>query len=599
MKQKKFFLILLLSSLFYIGCSDKEEPISMLPPEISALEKEYSILEGTELQFSPIIKNDNQAAYSWSIDGTKVASTRDFKYKSTVAGEFKIVFKVETEGGIDQKEIIVTVYAKGRIPVISNMENQYSIEVGDTLVLAPNVVSDTEIKYSWLMDEKEVSNASIYSFQTTTPGNYTIVSKFENSVGITEKTIHISVRPKNISAKTKTYALVTLESPFGEADNIEWKVIKSPSNLYRLAYSEALSPMFVAAKEGEYVFEVSNGVTKSIAKITVEPRDKQPSPYIAKVFDYLPAPGQYVNKLPEYTQGDTHEDMVRKTEKWLIGEDAFMITLGGWGGYVTFGFDHTIVNISGKRDFKIRGNAFGSALGRPGAPFGGSCEPGIIMVAYDKNKNGKPDDNEWYEIKGSSNFSAEEEPWYQIAKDNGNDVSVLRDYEMTYHKPTNETPQGGGDPDNPLNFVAIQNYIKWNDNKGNSGYKVKNVYHSQSYYPAWVTEDKITFKGIKLPENGVNEGNYVPGINEGNVYYVLYGFRYGYVDNQTNISNESAIDIDWAIDKDGKPANLPGIDFVKVYNGVNQENGWLGETSTEVERAEDLHLLGISINTIN
>ena len=110
MKQKNFFLILLLSSLFYIGCSDKEEPISMLPPEISALEKEYSILEGTELQFSPIIKNDNQAAYSWSIDGTKVASTRDFKYKSTVAGVYKIVFKVETEGGIDQKEIIVTVY---------------------------------------------------------------------------------------------------------------------------------------------------------------------------------------------------------------------------------------------------------------------------------------------------------------------------------------------------------------------------------------------------------------------------------------------------------------------------------------------------------
>ena len=36
----------------------------------------------------------------------------------------------------------------------------------------------------------------------------------------------------------------------------------------------------------------------------------------------------------------------------------------------------------------------------------------------------------------------------------------------------------------------------------------------------------------------------------------------------------------------------------QVYNGVSQENGWLGETSTEVERGEDLHMLGISIETL-
>ncbi len=45
-----------------------------------------------------------------------------------------------------------------------------------------------------------------------------------------------------------------------------------------------------------------------------------------------------------------------------------------------------------------------------------------------------------------------------------------------------------------------------------------------------------------------------------NVYFVLYGFRYGYVDNHPNIQEESAIDIDWAIDKEGNKADSLGID---------------------------------------
>lgn len=35
-----------------------------------------------------------------------------------------------------------------------------------------------------------------------------------------------------------------------------------------------------------------------------------------------------------------------------------MISLGGFGGYVVVGFDHTITNVTGKRDFRVLGNAF-------------------------------------------------------------------------------------------------------------------------------------------------------------------------------------------------------------------------------------------------
>lgn len=348
---------------------------------------------------------------------------------------------------------------------------------------------------------------------------------------------------------------------------------------------------FRPTEKKEYKINVTIHQTNGIITSKEVGTLKAVSPYIAKVFDYMPGVGQFVNELPRYEKGDTKEDIIAKVQERISGEDAYMITLGGFGGYVTFGFDHTIENVAGKRDFRINGNAFGAnANPRPDAPFGGSCEPGVIMVAYDKNKNGKPDENEWYEIAGSSYSTAEKEPWYNIAKDNGNDLRVIHDYEITYYRPEKEKSEQNAEIDNYKSFVTIPKYIRWEDNKGNSGYKVKNVYHEQSYYPLWIEEDSYTLKGTRLPENGVDESG------KGN-YYVLYGFRYGYVDNYPNLNDNSAIDIDWAVDKTGNKVQLSGIDFIRVHCGINQENGWLGEASTEIEGAEDLHLLGKSINS--
>lgn len=585
----------------FVGCADNEEiSPTVLPPEISGLESEYTILEGNELELAPAITNDNGSTYVWLLDSKEVATSLKYTFCLSAPGTYQLTFKVKNEGGEAFNEIVVKVIAKGEPPVITRLEEQYTVSVGNDLKLSPVIISDTESSYVWILEEKEVATTPEYLFNSSSPGKQTLLLKVTNQGGSSEKTMSIFVHPKPVAFETEIYTIHTLEVPdfIDEATHVTWEVIKAPTELYRLSYTDTQSPLFVTTKEGEYELSVSDGVIESKIKIIVKKGAGKLSPYISKVFDYLPAPGQFVNELPPYQEGDSHEDMVRKTNEWLVGEDAWMITLGGWGGYVTVGFDHTIVNVPGKRDFRINGNAFGAAMGRPNAPFGGSCEPGIIMVAYDKNKNGKPDDDEWYEIKGSSNFSAKQELWYDFAVDAGNDMGVLRDYEMTYYRPEKEEPEIIGEPDNPLDFVSIPHYIRWEDNKNNSGYKVKNVYHQQSYFPAWVNEDQLIFKGIRLPQNGINEGEYVPGINEGNIYYVLYGFRYGYADNYPNVQDGSAIDIDWAIDGEGNKADLPGIDFVKIYNGVNQENGWIGESSTEVERGEDLHMLGKSIDTI-
>lgn len=600
MNNKYFLIYVLFLSIFLSACSDSNDE-NVLVPIISGLEDQYTVLEGDILELKPIVTNDNSVTYKWSVDGQEVANTLNYTFNKGEVGNYSLVLKATNIGGSAQKEIVINVVKRDSPPVITNLDEKYTIDFGTELKLSPTVISDSEVTYSWMREDEVVANTKDYIFRTSQSGKYSLLLKATNKDGVTEKEIIVVVNGVNIKAETSVYTILSLDAPeyLTNIENIEWEVLDAPSDLYRLSSANSRTAMFVAAKTGEYSVQVTDREIKSVIKITVKKSEKQLSSYISKVFDYLPAPGQFVNKLPEYTEGDTHADMVRKANEWLVGEDAWMITLGGWGGYVTVGFDHTIINVPGKRDFRINGNAFGAALGRPGAPFGGSCEPGIVMVAYDKNKNGKPDEDEWYEIKGSSNFSADAEPWFSYAKENKNDTNVYRDYEMTYYKPTKETSEIIGEPDNPNAYMTIEKYIRWKDNKNNSGYKVKNVYHQQTYYPAWIKENQLTFKGIRLPENGINEGKYVPGINEGSTYFVLYAFRYGYVDNYPNVDDNSGIDIDWAIDKNGNKVDLPGIDFVKIYNGVNQENGWLGECSTEVERGEDLHMLGKSISTIN
>ncbi|MET0462581.1 MAG: hypothetical protein ABW007_05490 [Chitinophagaceae bacterium] len=474
-------------------------------------------------------------------------------------------------------------------PVLSGLESNYYLLIRESLVIKP-VIENRVDSIEWLLDGNKVATGLQYTFYASdNAGNHSLILIAHNRGNIVQAVANITVgRYQHVATITNTIVKVEAARKFENLVDLKWQVLDPPSELFRLSDTKTSSALFASVAAGTYQVKVSSGSLADTILITVRQPDKPYSAYIAKIFDYLPAPGQFVNELPRFNTGDTYQTMLAKVSNDIVGEQTNMITLGGWGGYVVVGFDHTIVNVAGRRDFRIEGNAFGAASNpRPNAPFGGSCEPGIVMVAYDKNKNGKPDEDEWYEIKGSASYTAEQEPWYNLAVTKGVDVRTFRGYEMTYHRPASEVATGG-----PQNHIAIPDYIRWTDNQGQNGYKIKNTFHSQTYYPAWVTDDKITYKGIRLARNGVDE-------SAGGSYYVLYGFRYGYVDNYPNAHDNSGIDIDWAIDRNGNKVILPGIDFVKVYNGIDQENGWLGEASTEIGRGEDLHVLGKKVDTIN
>ena len=290
------------------------------------------------------------------------------------------------------------------------------------------------------------------------------------------------------------------------------------------------------------------------------------SKYIQAVDEYRPAPGQYINDIPEYQTGDTEQDMIRKCTERLANNQRDLVALGAFGGYITFHFDHSIANIPGQRDFAIWGNAYQEDLNL--FPGGGTGEAGVVMVSKDVNRNGLPDDP-WYEISGSCDVDS-------VGK-------VDYGYEITYHR-------------NPMGKIP------WTDNRGNSGVLDRwDRYHPQEYYPEWLP-DGLTFRGTRLPDNMLNLSDEVDKVWSP-YYYVLVGFRYGYADNLPNFTDNSdptsynyegcGIDISWAVDEQRQPVNLDHIDFVRVYTGMNQkcpQPEWWGETSTEFLGAEDLHL---------
>lgn len=280
------------------------------------------------------------------------------------------------------------------------------------------------------------------------------------------------------------------------------------------------------------------------------------SPFISEVFEYVPAPGQFIHLIPEVTDDMSREQVLEAAARQLVSDERpGMVSLGAFGGYIVFGFDHPIANVEGEYDFKIYGNAMKSL----GSGADTSAEPGIVMVSVDTNGNGVPDD-EWFELRGSAHDNA------------------LADFTIRYTRPSQtETSENiawtSNDPDSPSGIITL------------------NDFHTQSYWPGWIEGDVIEFSGTRLPGNARND----------NGTWVLSPFDWGYADNRPDFVNVNGnmepnpeapgFNIDNAVDSDGNSVRLTAIDFVKVYTAVNQTCDFLGETSTEICGARDLHFV--------
>lgn len=533
---------------------------------------------GQPLTLHPVVKNTEGATYTWILDGGIVGTDSIYTLTREEACELTFLFKVENAGGSAEENIEVRFLAL-LPPIVQFLVTgkEISVEKGEEYVIEAFVSGDDTRE--WLVDGQVVGTEPTYTFKREKPGRYEVVCRATNEDGVTADTLQVEVVEFLVPAID--FGKESMFVAAGRTANLK----PSVKNVQEGATYAWLLDGVAAGTEAVLTFTPEKGKrytatltvtnpngkagTASVAiEVVDEPQPRPITPtsskYFDKVHEFKAAPGQFVNE--GYTCY-TMEEACAYAEKRMRGKN--YVSLGGFGGYIVVGFDHSVMkrstpggpDVSRTYDFAIVGNSFK-----------GSSEPGIVWVMQDENGNGLPDDT-WYELAGSETGKAE----------------TTQNYEITYYRPRaySSTP--------------------WTDNKGESG-KINRPYHSDGkeyhtqpyYYPLWVKEDSYTLTGTLLKHRTVDEtGPAHPGSWQ---YWVNGEFDWGYVDNfgqdrlnyeddNYNAGNDPVgFKIANAIDANGNPVDLKFIDFVKVHTGVNVQAGWLGENSTEVFDFYDLNM---------
>ncbi len=542
----------------------------------------YNVKVGKELSISPTYRNADDALFSWTIDGKLVSNQKAFSHTWEEAGDVFITLRVDNENGYAAEELKVEV--KDLLPPAINLfipSKGLKVQKGHDLLLAPEIANQDigDFKIEWLRNGIVVSDKLTYIFNEENLGSYPITIRASNEDGLTEEELEIEVvenMPYSVSFQKPYYnAKETTKFTFAGRSVFlkpQLEYFDNPAFQWAVngkAVEGATEPLliFTPEKDGEYLISVvvteeENGISvESKIRVVCEPgaqssryraANTSSSAYSTNVFEFLPAPGQFVNETN--SGGFKGDEITFNAANQYAAErlaNKKYVSLGSFGGYVIVGFDHSIPN-KGGYDFAIQGNAFLSDQG-------GSNEPGIVWVMQDVNGNGLPDD-EWYELKGS---------------ETGNG-STIQDYEVTYYRP-----------------ASAHSNVYWTDNLGNSGSVDYNSYHQQSsYYPLWMNQESYTLTGTRLLPKNIQ----IPSSG----FWNNQAYEWGYVDNigsdciggysYDGTGQMNGFKISNAIFKDGTPVKLEYIDFIKVQCGVLAKSGPLGEISTEVFSFQDLNI---------
>lgn len=379
-------------------------------------------------------------------------------------------------------------------------------------------------------------------------------------------------------------------------------VTVSNGGSFRWAYAEDADGNYVTDADGNYVESTTTnyGVvvlpTTSASTVTVTGTGNigsatfncaQPSGGTtaagAALYAYLPAPAQFVNEgVTTGGWGDAYD-----SNGTVKATSSTGVSLGFFGGYAVYEFENPIADDPTHpygADFIVYGNAFWA-----------NSEAGCIQVSKDGTT--------WYDIAGSMYYT-----------------KSTKGATITYTNPNATEDAGITAAGSNLGTMAAVNYTL----NGTAGTVTTNTFHNHSWFPlnanyftasgsraAMAKLDEFSFVSRTLASNGVTNtltftGTLLtdyPGTGKtdqigfgycdvhpnktlgGTIAYNPYQTFTSSSDYDTKVAGTSGgdpIDIAWAVNPDGTPANLDSIRYVRIYTGMAQMNGIFGEISTEV-----------------
>ncbi len=551
--------------------SDKEITIAPKPEIVFENDQRvFTVKTLREVTVAPTYRYvDEGADYRWSQDGAEVGREPSYTFHADGSvGSRYLEISVTTPSGTASAEVRIDVVER-EIPKITlaGADSGFSTMVGEELTFTPQVASSLPVTYLWSVDGEEVADTAAYTFRSDTEGRFAVSLTTENEDGTDSLEFTVEV----FSAENMPFGW---EFPQTEYNTTVGRTLRlEPVEIYGLddtvAFSWTLdgkevattvSYDFTPAAEGDYTITATMSkrgmdITHTLTVhafgegLFYRPATSESSANATQVLEFMPAPGQNINEYGGLTI-TTHAEAC----EYALGRMGNGgVSLGAFGGYIVFGFDHSIdASEDGGYDLAVSGNAYE-----------GGSEPAVVWVMQDENGDGEANDT-WFELRSSEHGAA----------------GTVQNYAVTYYHSEGDIP--------------------WHDNlttaNGPTGVIHRNAWHTQTtYYPAWVTSESYTLRGTRLAPNNAFEYSETWGID----IWVLYGYAWGYADNygEDLIDGANLLKISNAMDAAGNPANLRYIDFVKIQSAVMAEcyigdpNSDLGEVSSEVSGVADYHLM--------
>ena len=254
--------------------------------------------------------------YLWTCDGETLSTEPSLTFSRNVRGEYWIQLTVGNSAGEDRAEIRIDVYDVAP-PEISlpGAAAGFSVLKDSSLVLAPEVRSALSVTYSWSIDGTPVSADSVLTFPTDETGLFEVSFSAENRDGADEIEFTVEVLSPG-DAFSWTF------------DRTEYGISSGRSLLLRpLDIEYPFDAVYIWSVDGnevqggqapEYVFDITsegshtvnvtmrNSYTTASQDLTVtvlpaegtyfRPVGGSSSPLISQVYEYTPAPGQFINE---------------------------------------------------------------------------------------------------------------------------------------------------------------------------------------------------------------------------------------------------------------------------------------------------------------
>ena len=553
---KKILFFILLATALCVACN-KDNVITADLPVITFEDDSnvYALKYGESLTLTPAVKNAGR--YTWLLDDEVVANTLSYTFRATEVGTFYLTFRAENESGKAEQQMRIEVMEL-LPPAISfalDAEGVMTLAAGRKYTLAPDILNAEGATFDWKINGQSLCSQATYTTAFST-GEYDLSLTVTNADGTATERILLQVVDRLAG---RAYIPTERNVPLGRTLYLAPTLCNFSDPSYAWAVNGVAASAdeifaFTPSAEGNYNVTLTltdtDGYTLTtdiaVTCCAAEGTFKRTATATSqrgwnKVYEYMPAPGQYINEDKSGFDGVTTAAQALAYAEKRLAEGKYL-SLGGWGGYVVVGFDHSVES-SNDYDFSIAGNMFD-----------GSSEAGIVWVMQDTNGNAQPDD-EWYELKGSEWGSANHSQHYAV----------------TYYRP-----------------AAAGMNVQWADNRDTQGRITRNATHTHDYYyPAWIDAVNYTLCGSVLAHNTTLDAS---------GRYVNNPYAWGYADNRGSDADLSAgngeamkcyFKISNAVNRDGSPANLQYIDFVKVQSAINHVAGGLGEISTEVIGFED------------